>query len=353
MRCLLVLSMSSFTAIASAQEPVENSFARGELQYADSAIDLALEARGTIEEPRVRTESGFIRLWFPQMTGWMNMDLEGDGGAVRFVRVRPGADDSGVVVIRIGDGRRVPVTAIGVVRAGNRVVITLPRTALPAAIEAHPAAPPAPTAVAEPVVAAAVTPPPAPTSADDTLTAAEALAGVEPAPATETTPLTLGIAAPSGNASFLMLLGITAALAFALGAVQWIRSRSAASTNAPSIRIVASTRLSQRQQLVVVRALGQDHLISLEPGHTERLLSIPSIEAPAGDDAIPELRLSAPANGAPAPSFAAELLRLVDPKPGRAHAATVAAAAPPPPPTSNGSNSEAVAGLVRLRAASR
>lgn len=364
----LVLA-SAAPALASAQVqptgPTENSFARGDLQFDASAMHLALEAQGDVGEPRVRTESGFVRLWFPNMVGWSSLDVDGDGNAVRFIRVRPGAEDTGVVVIRLGDGRRLPVGAVGVARAGNRVVISIARSALPAVLEAPPA-PAAAAVVAAATSTAAPTAPTEPTAATPSAsdgeprTAAEALlAGPDAAPAPETgeTP-TLGLPTPEGPSTLATLLGITTMLAAALGIVQWMRARNAHGAQGPSIRVVASTRLSPKQQLVVVRALGQDHLIALEPGRTERLLSIPATEAPRlEEDLVPELRLSRPSGvGAPAPvaaSFGAELMRLVDKGSSRGHAPTALAlgAVPPAgPPAPAPANSDAVAGLVRLRA---
>lgn len=362
---------STVPALAAAQTPptppTENSFARGDLQFDASAMHLALEARGDVGEPRVRTESGFVRLWFPNMVGWSSLDVDGDGNAVRFIRVRPGADDTGVVVIRLGDGRRLPVGAVGVARAGNRVVISIARSSLPAVLEAPPAPQPAAAPVVETAAAAAAaiaTTAVAETHDGEPRTAAEALAaGPEEVPATETTDApTLGLPTPEGPSTLATLLGITTMLAAALGIVQWMRARHAHGAQGPSIRVVASTRLSPKQQLVVVRALGQDHLIALEPGRTERLLSIPATEAPrTEEDLVPELRLSRPGAlaalpglGAPAAaSFGAELMRLVDKGTARGHAPTALAlgAVPPAGPVAPApANSDAVAGLVRLRA---
>jgi hypothetical protein len=368
--CALVLAWAS---VASAQAG-ENAFTAADYQYDDSAVHVALEARGEVAAPRVRTEPGFVRVWFPEMIGWTNIDLVGDGGAVRFVRVRPGAGDSGVVVIRLGDVRRLPEGAVLVQREGTRVVLSIDRAMLPPIAGTLPAIPasdavppeePAPVHGAS-VEAASTTAATEEESApsDGPRTAAEALAagGADATPESATA-ATLGVPTPSGLSGLPFLLGITGLLALALAAVQWLRPRLGGGAAQPNIRVVAATRLSPKQQLVVVRALGQDHLIAIEPGRTERLLSIPTPEQPAEEHAfVPELRLSrpelAPAAGhapahAPAaaqPSFGAELLRLVDAREKRATASTMGAPIAAAPASTSTPPSDAVAGLVRLRA---
>lgn len=373
---LLTLAPLAPLGRAAAQdEPVsaENAFTGGFFEVGSDDVHVVFDAARDIGEPRVRTDSGFVRVWFPDMVGWSNIDLEGDGGAVRFVRARPGADDTGVVIIRVGDLRRVPESSVGIVRAGAHVTVTIPRSVLPAA---HVAAPPAPAATRVPtpeaqaeadaeadVVAPAPPIVPAPlASAEDARSAADALAAQDglTGAATQTPLATLGVPASEGRSSLLTLLAITVLLGGALAAVRYWQSRRPGAANAPSIRIVASTRLSPKQQLIVVRALGQDHLIAIEPGRTERLLSIASPEPTREEEIVPELRLSQPvAPSAHAPTmfgaalapagaslggtaFGRELLRLVEAKTD----APIASSATP----MTSSPSEAVAGLVRLRA---
>ena len=332
---------------------------------------VVLQAGRDVSEPRVRTEVGFVRVWFPDMVGWTNIDLEGDGGAVRFVRVRPGIEDTGVVILRIGDHRRVPESAVRVTREGVRVMIAIARVELPPARVAAPVAPPeaAPVTVAVPEPAAP-TVPVTPAAEASTLSpvddrgrsAAEALtAPLSPSTSEVVAPVPLGVPASEGRSSLLVLLLITALLGGALAGIRYWQSRRATAGLAPSIRIVAATRLSPKQQLLVVRALGQDHLIAIEPGRTERLLSIQSPE-PRAEEIVPELRLSRepgaashaptllgpqPASPSAAPphfgsAFGRELLRLVEAKPDLPIASSIA-------PMQNAPN-ESVAGLVRLRA---
>jgi flagellar biogenesis protein FliO len=42
------------------------------------------------------------------------------------------------------------------------------------------------------------------------------------------------------------------------------------------IEIIGSKRLGARHQLILVRALGEDHLLSINAGHTERIASVPT-----------------------------------------------------------------------------
>ncbi|MFO0709174.1 MAG: flagellar biosynthetic protein FliO [Sandaracinus sp.] len=276
----------------------ENAFASAVYEVGQADVRVTLTALREVGAPRVRTESGFVRVWFEDMTGWTTLDLEGDGGAIRFVRARQGAGDSSVVILRVGDHRRVPESAVHVEHTGTRVTIAIPRQELPtprmAQAPAVAVAAPAPSdAIAEPSDGAtptAIAAPPTPEG--ESRSAADALrhqASLTSSPALSS----LGLPSEEHGSNVWTLLAITALLLIALGGVRLWQARRVSKGLEPSIRIIAATRLSPKQQLVVVRALGQDHLLAIEPGRTERLISITTpAEGAKDDEPLLELRLS-------------------------------------------------------------
>ena len=277
----------------------ENAFTSASFAITGTDVHIDLSAVRSVGATRVRTESGFIRVWFDDMTGWTALELEGDGGAIRSVRTRQGAGDSNVVIVRVGDGRRVSESDVRVTREGTRASIVVARSALPAARGLA-----APTVAVEAPAAITAEPDAAPDDAapDDEI--------VEPAPAAEVVgtrdalralahtradeaTASLGLDDAARGPQLGSLLAVTVLLLLALGAVRLYQSRRASKGLEPSIRIIAATRLSPKQQLVVVRALGQDHLLAIEPGRTERLISIATpVESAPAEEPLLELRLS-------------------------------------------------------------
>lgn len=277
------------TEEATAGSAEENAFTSASFEVGPSEVRVDLVALRDVGEPRVRTEPGFVRVWFDEMTGWTTLDLDGDGGAIRFVRARQGAGDSSVVILRVGDGRRVPEAAVHVSHEGGRVAIAISRDALPAARVSGTGA--SATAVASPEAESppALEPSP-PTDAAPSLAMGHDVLRERALEAERESSLQLAEGDRTGH--LIPLLAITGLLLLALGAVRYWQSRRATKGLEPSIRIIAATRLSPKQQLVVVRALGQDHLLAIEPGRTERLISITTPTEPTPEEPVLELRLS-------------------------------------------------------------
>lgn len=280
---------------ASAQvAAVENTITRGELVYGEREVRVELDSHAPMRFPRVRTDEGFIRLWFPGMPGWTNVDMAGDGQALRFARIRPGADDTGAVIVRIGDMRRIPESAVSVDVNGTHATISISRAVLPAV--AAPAAPAAATPtespsapveapVAEAAVAAAPIAPVAEVPAAPVAEAPVAEAPAAEVPAAPPAPLTgrpheaastaLGTSPAANRSTTTTLLGVSLILLGVFAFVRMNKSKSGENNSRARIRVIASQRLGPKQQLVVVRALGQDHFLSVDATRTERLLSLP------------------------------------------------------------------------------
>ena len=306
-------------------------------------IRLDLEAAADVGAPRVRNEPGYVRVSFDEMTG-SSLYLPGDGRAVRYIRAREGAVDNAVIVLRIGDARDLPEQAVTVTRMGRRAAITIRRDALPPTYTTAPrsvsasaassvagaadeeaddaARTPAPVAAEAPMAEAtaadalAAEAMAADTLAADALDESEMGDATAPSGAGATTGgsagllrsrasesergASPGLAGGDSTGNLFSLLAITAVLLLALGTVRYWQSRRASSSLEPSIRILAAARLSSKQQLIVVRALGQDHLLSVEPGRTERLASINTPLEKSTDEVVSALRASREPGASPA-----------------------------------------------------
>lgn len=325
--------------------------ARAELD--EEAFVVSLTAERAIGSPRVRSEPGVVRVWLPD-TRTEALDVEADGSVIRWVRVRTGFADTAVVVIRLGDQRDLGVRAVDVTHSGSSVVIRIARSALP--VGGHPVEAEAPPLAEAPPAPSEPEPQAADERAEEAVPSAEAPrareAGREPIslalgrPAPETLPSSSGV--PTA-----MLVLITAVLGLGFLAHRVISAKRKAHGPAADIEVIASKRIGARHQLLVVRALGSDHLLSIHGGRTEKLASLAVPEgasagaAPA--DFAPFLRVaskraqetdarsSVDSRSSMDARSGAELLRAAMTQ--RNDAVELARSAP----------SEAVAGLLRLR----
>jgi len=347
---LVAMTLLPMSAPARAQDAAR--FLDGEVTFDDERMHVRFTTSAPVGEPRVSSEPGALRLRFADATGEADLDVPGDGGALRFARVRRGVGDATVVILRFPDGRRVPERAVHVGIDGTTVDVAIPRSRL-----GEPVLP-------EPAEAAA--PPVEPEPAAEPAPSAEPAAAAEPliAPAEplfiggRSAPAPLGARSEGGWASGRtgMMLLLTAVSGLALAVFSWLRRRSGKAAKAAPIAVVASHRLSPKHQLVVVRALGQDHLLSIDGTKTERLASMPSPvpdTEPGGTERASQPDFGAHLSDLLGPSGSAEALRtFAPPAPvATAHAGAMAYASAPmlsTPPSA--STSEAVQGLLRLRA---
>ncbi|MBI2895997.1 MAG: flagellar biosynthetic protein FliO [Deltaproteobacteria bacterium] len=320
-------------AVAEAESFTELGF-RDRSEAAD--LEVTLRSTATLSAPRIRTAPGIVKLWFSGMDETQSLDQRGDGRAIRTIRVRSGAASTGLVQISLGDDRTLDPAAIRVETNGEQARIRIARSLFAPAEPASPAPTPeqatsapdasdAPSADPAPSPSAVQAPNPsqAPTAAP-TVNAAGAEAAVatpRPAPrapaahARRDRRTIARMAAPRGPG-----LGTIAVVTIVLGslyiAVKLFGRKRRMKAARHQIEVVSSKRIGPRHQLVIVRAFGRDHLLSVNGGTTQRIASVRTPDAAEYNDADDDLASSrgqtaaqeAPAriSGLPRPKRAAE-----------------------------------------------
>ncbi|MEM9188005.1 MAG: flagellar biosynthetic protein FliO [Myxococcota bacterium] len=255
---LLAVVSGLVPAVASA-----NAFVNARFEVEEDDILINLVAQEEIGQPRVRTDAGQVRVWFPGMADDVRLDPVADGGALRAVRVRPGVNGSSVVIIRLGDGRTLSAAVVRVERNANHATIRIARSALPPVEELEGDA-----ELAELTADDVTEEVEAPASEPEESAAPPALNASRPAAAG---PLGAG----SGSNLGVMAL-ITILLALGYLAIRFFRSKGKVKSPLDEIEIVASRRLGTKHQIVLVRALGEDHLLSVNGNQTQRIASTPT-----------------------------------------------------------------------------
>lgn len=260
----------------------------------DAGGTVRLESDAPIGEPWLRIDGKVVRIWFPHVVDVARFENERAAeDPIHSLSLRPGASDTAVVRVELGSTRHIGRDDIEVVRSGDKAAIAL-RVQTPGKKSAEPA----PAKVARPA--------PQLTAAEPE-TAKPAPVQVAPAPAAQAAPAfptkpaqPLNLSAPKSDAGAghsFMLLG---AATFILGAVylglQLYNKRRPQLLKKPGIEVLGVRRLGHRQELLIVRALGQDHLILCTAGRAERVASTPTpLGLPSGDDPAPALSLPVPA----------------------------------------------------------
>jgi hypothetical protein len=267
-----------------------------------------LESDAPIGEPWLRVEQKFVRVWFPDLVDVARFDHQRDASEpIRSLVLRPGAQDSAVVRIEVGANRKLTRDNIQIVRDGQtaRIRVSFPaeRASAPTPVRAATPVPAAKVAPAATAPASPVPPPSAakPLFANDAPPAAKpasavgAVATTKPANAK---PTTLGFAGGS-NQNLGLLMMISAVL---LGIYACIKRFAKPRTiRAQDIEVLSARRLGKGSELLLVRALGSDHLLVTSSGRTERVASVPSpIEPPLLAPSLTSPPSAAPAT-APAP----------------------------------------------------
>ena len=329
----------------------------------DQAI-VRVESLDALGKPWSRIDHGRVRVWFPRVTRDIRLERTGDGRLVESLRVRPGASDSAVVHIVLAPRVRLSPEAIAIEHDANGATIRVdlqghapaaapttaetvpsdpdaagePATALPAA---------APKAAARPATAAGD---PAAATALFATDAASGAATVDDGTSSADAKLGGGEAGASLGALLLASLVLGALYAgLRLGLLRRRRRPDLA-----GIEVLSAKRLGTKHQLLLVRALGEDHLLSVNGAQTERLASAPSPKEPQAADPIggflsrlpqdvvqlgasPEPKREEAATDKPEETpFGEELLSFVRGK-------------PPSEPSAAPAGSDAVAGLMKLR----
>ena len=232
---------------------------------------LVVTGRQELGAPRVVSERGRLRFWFMDTPVNTQIDQAGDGEVVRSIRVRPGMDSSTLVQVQLVRPWKIPEDKLSMQVREHEAVIALPLPQGQSAVEESPSVTPAET--------------PRPEENRTKLTRADEPAGIfarvekgakkTPAPAQKLKSEALG----TRHEGYAAQLGLLLVFALLLGGVYllllYLKRARGGSAKAMDIEIIASKRLAPKHQLLVVRALGKDHLISIQGGETKKLASAP------------------------------------------------------------------------------
>lgn len=254
---------------------------RVDVETTPEAVAVSIHGRG-LRAPRVDLAEREIKLFLERTALPRWLDTTGDGRVLVGVRARPGQQGAAVLSLRLHPGSEpIDATLIQVESTPERIQVLLDPRLVPA-----PAPAPAGAATSAPSVAAP-TPSPAP-SASSAREAPRTSSPPSPSPSPAaprdpraarppsslgqpSAPPTMGIVAEGPPTQLIGLLLAVAAGAFAV--VWWMRKRGGPRAKA-SIEILASERLGPKHQLVVVRALGREHLLAMGPEGAKRIASV-------------------------------------------------------------------------------
>ena len=315
MRILLSTFLASLicTGLAHA-EPNPAHIVDAQLVFDSAFARIQLVGSEPLGRPTVGTRKGSFRVWIPGQADRLRFELTGDGRALRNVRIRPGDKDSAVVLVKLGDRRKLKRADIQIKRSAERAEILIPLDKLPSLTPEPPkvATPrttpqlirkPAPVigkgeghseikgastgpveTVSSPTSVEAEKPPKASEGDEDvvidqddaTQDAQASSAGLpfKEAGSVESDEAALPKInmAQTGGLDMLAMWLICGVLVLALAALKWLQRRRSG-TSKPVIQVVAARKLGPGHQLVVVRAFGKDHLLSINGKTTERIAS--------------------------------------------------------------------------------
>lgn len=339
-------------------------------------VVFTLRADKALGTPTVKAYEGSIRVRFPESSAPNSITNPGDGAAVKLIDVRSGSHSSAVMRLEFGDNTKLRDDDVRIENRKTSVVVRIARDLLPPLREPKQAEPakkletPAPAAA--PVAAAPVKSDVAAKVETKAPTSAATLAQkAKLSDKKKADPLANSMA--SGSSPMPMLIAVSAILALAYAAMRFLMKKQA---NAPRgiapIDIVAQKRIGPRHQLVIVRAFGREHLLSIQGGNTTPIATSDEIDDSFGDklavasriepstDLVKDVAISArtteparetkPEANAGSDMIRAALAQRLSAATKRAKAADTDAA-----PATNGKGkddkvlSQAVAGLVRLR----
>lgn len=269
----------------------------------DRGGTVRLESDAPVGEPWLRIEGRTIKIWFPHVVDVSRFDHERESSdPIRSLALRGGASDTALLRVELGTNHHIEREDIVISRDGLRAAIKL---SVPSAQPA--AAPSAPVAPQTQVLAASAAVPGAPETAPTVMAAQPQPAPKEPA-ATASQPAQpkedlsdIGADAASEGLGMLdeqeadskpqnpiWMLGVASVLlAFVWFGLQRLQ-RSKAVYGA-SIEVIGSRRLGHRQELLIVRALGADHLLLCTGGRAEHVASTPNALALPASPPTPAL----------------------------------------------------------------
>jgi flagellar biogenesis protein FliO len=255
-------------------------------------VVFTLRADKALSAPSVKTYEGSIRVRFPDSSAPTSITNPGDGAAIKLIDLRSGSHSSSVMRLEFGDNSKLREDDVRIENRKTSVVVRIARDLLPplreprsALASAEPAkkaeAPLAqlPASAAAPAAAVSSDKPAAKPSAAPLALAQKAAA----TPAKKKgEPLASSMA--NTNSPMPMLLAVSAILALAYGAMRLLmKKQSQAPRSAAPIDIVAQKRIGPRHQLVIVRAFGREHLLSIQGGTTTPIATSDEIDDSFGD----------------------------------------------------------------------
>lgn len=239
-----------------------------QFRLTDQAAEVVVISDHELGEPRVRSERGEVEVWFPKVNDNGRITALGDGKAVLRARLRPGMGASAVLDIDVGGRRQVNLSDVTVEHQDGATIVRIARAAL------------VPVTVAK-SKAVAATQPSSATAAQDSPHVAKEIVGTQravpnpsssPALGTKSSkPAATPLIASGGESKMPLLLWLTAGLAAALGAIKLWQRKTTSMLRSPDIEVVATKRLAPGLQLFIVRAFGQEHLLSVNGKTTERI----------------------------------------------------------------------------------
>ncbi|HEY2732474.1 MAG TPA: hypothetical protein VGI70_00740, partial [Polyangiales bacterium] len=249
----------------------------------DSGGTVRLESNKPVGESWLRVDKNMVRVWFPHIVDIARFDHEREAGQpIRALALRAGANDTAVLRFELGANKHVNPSDVEVIRNGNSasVQIRVPGIKPIDEEEAPPAAaalPVKPQPQPQPLAAA--------TKPTDTTGATDISAAKHSFLAPEMNEL----AKKESPQTMQYLLIATLILGLIFVGLQLFNKKKANAPK-PQIEVLGARRLGHRQELLIVRALGSDHLLLCTGGRAERVASSPTpvpLALPANSQARP------------------------------------------------------------------
>ena len=247
-------------------------------------VVFTVRADKALSMPSMRAYDGQIRVRFPSADAPQSIQVNGDGAAIKLIDVRGGSHDSAVMRLELGDGTKLGVDDVRVENRKHIMVLRIARDLLPPLREPRVEEPAKKLLPANNPVPAPALAPVSPEKKGAAPLALSAAKSASPADVKKAEPLKNVMAGPSASSPMPMLLGISAILALAYGVMRLLTKKKLPGDKlrAP-IDIVAQKRIGPRHQLVIVRAFGREHLLSIQGGNTTLIAASEEIEDTFGD----------------------------------------------------------------------
>lgn len=252
-------------------------------------VVFTLRADKPLSTPSVRAYEGSVRVRFPEASAPSSITNPGDGAAIKLIDVRSGSHSSAVMRLEFGDATKLASEDVRIENRKTSVVVRIARDLLPPLREPKAAEPkkaeaPAPAAakpVAAPVALPVANEKPALAAESEKPaakpTAAPLALSKKPEESAKKQPLAASMA--SDSSPMPMLLAISAILGLAYVAMRVVMKKQAAAPRSTApIEIVAQKRIGPRHQLLIVRAFGREHLLSVQGGNTTPIATSDELE---------------------------------------------------------------------------